>query len=103
MPARKESRTTQPLKDAFPLAAEGGVTNDFRNSAMTVLGQQRIEFAIDAAERARALLDQRRADLDRLRAGEMRDVGVAPAVHAPDRDDIEQRFGLAKVCVHLRE
>src|SRR5579871_3535154 len=72
-----------------------------------MLRKQRVEFAIDALEGARALLDQRRTDADRPGAGQMRDVCVAAGVNSAHGNDVvgapaelPERVGLRERAAH---
>jgi hypothetical protein len=84
------------------LLGEAELPDDFRDRAEVILAEQGVEFAIDSRQRARTFLDQRRTDLHRLRAGQVRDVRIASAVDAADRNDIEEALSHLIERVYLR-
>src|SRR5215471_2435129 len=68
-----------------------------------MLGQQRVQFAINSAERARPFLYQGRADLQSLGAAQVSDVSIPSAIDSTHRHDVEKTFALVVHRMRVRE
>src|ERR1700691_5057446 len=84
-------------------SAEKNLADDFRYRFVAPLRENRIQLALDSAQRARALLHQGRSHLHPLRARQMRDECVAARVDSADCDHVDQIFALLEKRVRLRQ
>ena len=71
------------------LLGEAELPDDFGDRSEVIAAEQGVEFAIDSRQRDRSFLDQRRSNLHRFGPGQVRDVRIASAVDATDRNNIE--------------
>src|SRR5271166_3443069 len=101
---KKRSKSYRPaVEPSKESSSEANLPHDFRHRRVAILGELRIELAVDSTQRAGAFLHQHRAHLHGLCARQMRDVSVAAGVDSADCDQVEQVFALFEERVRLRE
>ncbi len=98
-----DSRNYQSRQKRGKSFGEARLAHDFGDRVVGVLGQHRIQLAIDSANCARAFFHQGRSDLHRPGARQVRNVCVAAAADSADCYHVEQIFALFEKRMRLRE